>query len=691
MLRSETIRLFVFRSIVLAVTLAACIPSVPAKVKKIVIDKTKSQTPAYDGRAFGKAGAYEKIVGQAYGELDPKDRRNKIIQDIDLAPRNSRGMIEYVATFTLVKPVDLSRGSHILIYEAVNRGRKIEPEIGDGGYTFLTSGWQGDIAYSSGLESDAPETIRVPVAKNADGSPVTGLVLGRIKNVNGNTAPLMVYTRAIPYMPASLDTAKATLTSRTSETVEGKSSPLTTIPGSEWAWADCTKQPFPGTPDPTKICLKNGFDTALLYEIVFTAKDPFVLGIGFAATRDIVSFFRNAEHDDDGTSNPLANSVTRVISRGTSQAGNFLRSFISLGFNEDEQGKIVWDGAMPHIAGRQIAMNVRFAMPDGASDPYEPGSDGALWWSDWTDTVRGRKQSGLLDRCNATHTCPKIIETFGATEFWALRLSPDLVGTSAKEDIPVPANVRRYYFPGTTHGGGAGGFSTAAPAAARGRAGVCALPANPNPQSDTMRALLVAMSEWVTKDAPPPPSKYPTLAHGDLVPPTRSAVGFPAIPGITFVDNFENPLFDYDWGDQFNYLDVSGVITKEPPAIKKVIPLLVPKVNGDGNEIVGGVASVLHQAPLGTYLGWNAVASGFFKGQFCAFTGGYLPFAKTKAERTAAADPRLSLEERYGTQANYVAAVRKAADQAVHERFLLPEDAERLVKQATASKILPGE
>jgi hypothetical protein len=201
-----------------------------------------------------------------------------------------------------------------------------------------------------------------------------------------------------------------------------------------------------------------------------------------------------------------------------------------------------------------------------------------------------------------------------------------------------------------------------------------------------MEALLVAMEDWILKGTPPPPSQYPRLIDRTLVPATKEAMGFPTIPGVTFKDNFENPLLDYDWGPDFKFNDLSGVISKQPPAIKQVIPLLVPKVNSDGNEIAG-VPSVLHQAPLGTYLGWNITAGGFFKGQFCAFTGGFIPFAKTKAERVASQDPRLSLEERYGNQAGYVAAVRQAAEKAVRERFLLPEDAEQLIQQATNSDI----
>jgi hypothetical protein len=669
-----------------AIVFAFSLPA-GAKVKRIVIEK-KTESPAYNGKAFGSVGQYEKLFGRAYGELDPKDPRNKIIQDIQLAPRNPRGMVEYVATFTIIKPVDMSKASNVLIYEVANRGHRPDPGGSDRGYIYLASGWQGDIPMPATLSSDSSEAIAVPVAKNADGSPVTGPVLARIKNTSGNTSPLMVYQHALPYLPLTLDTKEATLTTRVSEAIDGTSVGLATVPSTDWAWADCSSAPFPGKPDPTKICMKDGFDAKLLYELVYTAKDPLVLGIGYAATRDITSFFRHADKDDTGTPNPLAGKVSYAISQGTSQSGNFIRSFIDLGFNQDESGKIVWDGAMPHIAGRQMALNYRFALPDGAADPYEVGSDGVLWWEDWTDTKRPRKTGGMLDRCRATQTCPKIIETFGSTEFWDLRMSPGLVGTTATEDLPVPDNVRRYYLPGTSHGGGPGGFSAVPPAPARGRAGVCALPANPNPETDTVRALLEAMVEWLAKSTLPPPSQYPKLADGTLVPATKAAVGFPDIPGAQLKDNFENPLIDYDWGPNFKYNDISGVISKEPPTIKQVIPLLVPKVNSDGNEI-SGVASVLLQAPLGTYVGWNVIPSGFFKGQMCAFTGGFIPFATTKADRLAAKDPRPSLEERYGNQRGYVMAVKAAAERAVNERFLLQEDADRLIQQAAASHVLP--
>jgi hypothetical protein len=204
-----------------------------------------------------------------------------------------------------------------------------------------------------------------------------------------------------------------------------------------------------------------------------------------------------------------------------------------------------------------------------------------------------------------------------------------------------------------------------------------------------MRALTVALIDWVVNGTPPPASRYPTLADGMLVPATRAATGFPLIPGVQFPENLVNAVLDYDFGPAFRYNDMSGVITRQPPPIKQVLPTLVPRVNQDGNEIAG-VASVLHQAPLGTYLGWNIQASGFFKGQLCGFTGGYVPFAATKAERLQTNDPRLSLEERYGSQEGYVCVVRHAAEALVGERFLSREDADRTIAAAVRARVLPS-
>jgi hypothetical protein len=641
-----------------------------ARMMRLVVEHT--ETLGNDG--------YQKLTGHFYGELDPKPPLNAIINDLELAPRNARGMVEYSATFTILKPADMAKGSGVLLYFVPNRGRinlnggGFLADARKAGHVLVASGWQGDIEPAEGVEN-----LSAPVAKNPDGSSITGRVLARFSDMpaDATTLPILRGGVAGTADPASLDTSKAQLTRRTSE--DGMITPLRST---DWAFADCSQIPFPGKPDPRKLCVKGGFNPIYLYELVYTAKDPKVYGLGFAATRDLVSYLRYAAQDDTAAPNPLHGRITATVSQGNSQSGNYLRSFIHLGFNQDEVGRIVFDGSNPNIAVRQVAMNFRFAGPSGAAAMYEPGSDGVVWWEDYTDEARNHPAGGLLDRCRATETCPKIVETFGSSEFFNLRASPDLVGTRADRDIPLPPNVRRYYFPGVSHGGGRGGFDPDAQKQA-----CCELTPNPNPSSDTLRALQTALVDWVVKNALPPPSQYPRLDRGELVAPTQAAMGFPAIPGAPFPDGIVTPLYQYDLGPHFRYNDLSGVIMLAPPPLRQVLPMLVPRVDADGNEVTG-VASVLHQVPLGTYTGWNTNASGFYKGHIRTNTGSFIPFAKTKAERLASGDLRPSLEERYGTHEKYIVQVRAAADRLVRGRYLLQDDADRLVAQAQASKVL---
>ena len=681
------------RRFVLVLMLLACASAAQAEVKRIVIDRKVS--PAFDGRSFGSAGQYETLAGRAFGELDPDDPHNRVITDIRLAQKNANGKVEYVATFFLVKPIDMTKSSHLMWHDVPNRGGRItiveaERILGDIG---LSSGWQGDNsgATAPGANNDY---VVVPIAKQANGSPITGLVMGRIVNATGPASqPLELNSNPLPYKPVTLDTTKATLATHTGETIDGKVSGERTVASSDWAWARCSADnPFPGTPDPTQICVKGGFDPSLLYQVVFTAQDPYVLGIGFAAFRDVASFFRSAEKDSVGTANPVANQVSWIISRGRSQSGRFLRAFLHLGFNQDEAGRQVHDGAWPIIAPGRLPLNVRFGTPDAATTLYDRGNEGPVWWTSWPDPVRGLPAAGILDRCSSTRTCPKIVEMMGGTEAWALNLSANWVGTGADKDIPVPDNVRRYYIGSTPHGGGAGGFNltpAAAPACPGPNFGRGMFGANPMPYTETTNALRLHFRDWVTKGTPPPPSKYPTLANGFLVDPTKEAIGFPSIPGVpsTAPTGLINRVLDYDWGAGFDYRDGSGVVANVPPAIKQAIRMKAPRVDADGNEL-GGVPVVLREAPLGTYLGWNIVAAGFHKGKICNYAAGMIPFATTRAERMANGDPRLSLEERYRTHEGYVDAVRTAAAKAVRERFLLQADADALIAQAAASSVL---
>ena len=541
--------------------------------------------------------------------------------DIRFAPRNARGMVEYSATFALSKPIDMSKSNGVLYYTVSNRGRGA-PVASDDGRINLLSGWQGDLPQ----RPDA-QTIVVPVARKSDGSPLSGPVLERLIDIPPNTTT--VDLGAAPYVgltyqrPLTLDTAKASLTRRSS-----RNAPAAVSSG-DWAFADCSTKPFPGTPDPSKLCVKGGFDPASEYVLVFTAKDPLVLGIGFAATRDLNSFLRYAVQDDTGTPNPLAGSSSGLSAAAIRSPATSSAATSTWASTRTKPGASC--GTAPiRISPRGNLRSTSGSRSLAATRPCISPVARACSGGAITRTGCARRPTaGLLDRCRATKTCPKIFDTFGALEFWFLRESPDLVGTDAKSDIPLPPNVRRYFFPGTTHGGGRGGFSAAAPPPPNG----CVLPANPNPESDTMRALTVALIDWVIKGTEPPPSRYPRLEQRQLAPATRAAIGFPDIPGAPSPDGLVNPVFDYDFGPEFNYNDQSGPDhqTAARP-IRQVLPTLVPKVDADGND-VGGVPSVLRQVPLGTYLGWNITAAGFDKGKICTLNGGYLPFAKTKAER----------------------------------------------------------
>jgi hypothetical protein len=659
-----------------AIAVVCCSVTMEARVTRIEIVKVERVEPPSPGGQVAIQIPYERISGKFYGELDPADPKNALITDIQFAARNARGKVEYVGTFSMMKPIDLSKASGVLMYSVVNRGNGAAASNPDG-HISLVSGWQGDV-----IPTATNQTIHVPRAKNPDGTSITGPLVVRILAQSGTTAALMI-PRATPspYPAATLDTAKARLTSAVSESAAGVKSGVVNIASTDWAFATCEKTPFPGTPDPLHLCLKNGFDPALLYELQYTVKDPLVLGIGFAATRDINSFFRYEEKDGAGTPNPVAGRVRWAISEGSSQSGTFLRAFIRLGFNQDEQARIVWEGSNPNIAARVLDMNRRFALPGGAVALYELGTEAPVWWEDWNDVPRGRGTSGLLDRCRATNSCPKILETFGSAEIWNLRASFMLVGTDARADIPLPDNVRRYFFAGVTHGGGRGGFSSAEMAA-----GDCVLPANPAPSAPMRSALMKAFVAWVTKGTAMPPSRYPTIADGTLVQDTTAAMGFPKIPGKPSPEHLVHPLLDYELGSQFNYQDASGFLTAVPH-VKRSLPQLVVKVDADGNE-VAGIKSPLQMAPLGTYTGWNVTASGPLEGQVCGNLGGFIPFAKTKAERLASGDSRPSLEERYRAHEDYVAAVTKAVSKLQREGYLLDQDAEAMIKQAKASDIL---
>jgi hypothetical protein len=742
---------------IVGAALLTWVPASHARVTRIVLDQTDKTT-----LATGQDIPYQTMTGRAFGELDPRDPHNVLITDIGLAPTNARGKVEYVATFFIVTPVDLSRASGLVWHDVPNRGGRItiSPDLRTQHDIGLSSGWQGDNAGGTAVPANASslspvtptsnEWVKAPVL-----SGVTGRILARIINRSGPGAqPLNVMGNPIPYFPLDwTNNSGDTLRTHTQETLRGVVTEGETIPNGDWKYCGggTFSAPMAVTKLPVQLCLRNGFDRTKLYQLVYTVKDPYVLGAGTAAFRDVQSFFRYQSADDFGTPNPIFGAIRSAIIRGSSQSGNFTRHFIFLGMNQDEAGRIVHEGAWPLIAGRRVANNSRWGQPDGVLELYQMGSEGPQWWQTWPDPVRNLPAGGILDRCSASGTCPKIVETFGGAEVFALKMTTSWVGTDAVTDIPLPANVRRYYLPSSTHGGGAGGFNEAIAdtgvSCPGNNWGTGTLRPNPVPATQLVNRMRVALRDWVMSGKEPPPSRWPKInadaqqehegnesdgsnhdgsLESTLVEPTMEAMGFPdgvpGIPGSIFSpDSFVFPVLDYDWGPQFDAFNATGTPTNAPPSIRHVIKMLVPRVDADGNEL-GGVPTVLRDAPLGTYLGWNLTAGAsdphydgrpFHAGQTCNYIGGMVPFAKTTAERLATGDPRLSLEERYGTHDGYVRAVRAAADNAACQGYLLagpeaaalgarcpgpipagfPDDWAALVKDAAASNVCnrPGD
>ena len=470
--------------------------------------------PAFGGASFGDAGAYVHLVGRVHGELDPADPANSIIQDIALAPRNARGMVEYSTNIELLKPADLARSNRVLLFEVNNRGNKLAlgnfnegvagtladrnglTSPGDGwlmrsGYTLVWSGWEMDVL-------DGMNRIGMPpvVAHNHDGSPVTGIVRSEMITPRPATSiPISLSQQIQNYPVGSYDSyPTASLDNRTafadgflpSLTVRAREQdPRTAIPNSEWSFGVC-ESGKPAAPDEKHVCYPAGFEPGRLYELIYRAKDPTVGGLGFAALRDLGAFLRNSPQDDVGAPNPVYRRDNVAIVEGTSQSGRMIRSFLALGFNADESGGRVFDGAYPHIGGGLMPLNVRFGQPVRAwgeqTDHLYPAYDFPFSYARQSDPLTGRTQ-GLLDRCSATETCPRIFHVATALEMWEGRQSLGLTDPLGQRDVDDPPNVRTFIMASTQHGAAALPLATKAPF------GNCQQQPNPDPQLWTMRAL----------------------------------------------------------------------------------------------------------------------------------------------------------------------------------------------------------
>lgn len=657
---------------------------------RFVIQKRESFA---NGHEFPITGAYEKLVGKIYGEVDPANRLNKVIVNLNKAPRNKRGRVEYSSNFCILKPLDMTRGNGKIFFDAPNRGGKRilgflndAPEANDPstlahagngflmrqGYTIVWCGWQGDL-----MPLKNWLVLNVPVATN-NGKPIVAKVRTEIvvDEIGVKSQPLSGDERVKSYEAATRDKVLASLTVR-----QKSYGPRIPVPFPNWEFASCSKDPRTGKEtikrSGTDLYLPSGFKPGHIYEFTYRAKNPLVLGLGFAVVRDLVSFLRFQLKDSSGKPNPLAagkktTGISHAYAWGRSQSGRYLRDFVYHGFNEDEKHRKVFDAIAPHVAGGgRLFINYEFARPVTSSQQHTNQLDPELFphaYNVIKDAQTGRRD-GILKR---PKTDPLVFHTQTSTEYWQKRGC--LAHTDGKgNDLRIPDNVRIYVIASAQHN---------SPFGSEPAKDDTQFLVNPLPAGDVLRALMVALDDWASKDIAPPPSQYPRVSDRTLVEPSKHN-GFPEIPGVNYAGLHNRQLF-LDYGKNI----MRGKMEIQPPRPigDGAYKILVPRVDKDGNDRAG-IRFPAIQAPVGTYTGWNLRPQGLAENELSGLLGSYIPFAKTKAERNKLVDPRLSLEERYKDNADYVRQVSRAARALVEARYLLAEDAERIIAEAKKRRI----
>lgn len=647
---------------ILALILAA-FASLNAQAKVIRIE-IASRTDLAGGKEFGLAGAYEKLVGKVFFAVDPNDPHNKTIVDVDKAPRNAQGLVEFSSDLYILRPKDLNRGNGAALFEVSNRGGRAmvrffnrgrgagDGEFGDGflmrhGFTLVWVGWEFDLP--DGLKLFAP-------VANDSGKPITGWVRSDFVFAS-KVFDTTLGHRGTNAQPAiDVNSADYKLTVRDAVLGERR-----LIPRGDWRFGRLVDGKV--IADPGFLTLKGGFEPGRIYEVVYRAQNPTVVGLGLAAVRDLASHFKYDRNE--------IVTVKRALGFGISQSGRFLRHFLYQGFNADEQGRQVFDGVNAHVAGGgRGSFNHRFAEASRDASPFStfffPTDIFPFTDVEQTDTETG-VTDGLLTLTAKQKVLPKIFHTNSGYEYWGRAAALIHTGIDGKSDTPLPDNVRVYYFPGGQHG--TGPFPPVKSQAAQ----------HSNTPVDyawSMRALLLALDAWTKGLAEPPAGQYPKLADGSLALPKD--VRFPKIPGVKFPLTLHE-AWRVDYGAEFK---TKGLIANEPPRIGKAFAVMVPQVDADGIDR-GGVRMPEVAVPLATVTPWNPrdPATGAPE-QLVDFTGSYFPFAKTKAERERTGDPRLSLEERYAGREQYLGKITEAALTLVKGGYLLAEDLPGVIERA---------
>jgi hypothetical protein len=641
-----------------------------ARVTRVEVE---TRTDVLRGKSFGDSGAYERLSGQIYYSVRVDNSHNSRIVDLRNAVNLRNGEVEFAASFVAFRPKDPHKGNGSLLLEVPNRGRAriislvdggdadLERDVGDAwllrkGFTIVTVGWQWDAAGPDALK------LFAPIAKES-GRQITGLLRGDFMlSYEADEVPLGHLMNGgiggTEYAVANPDDPRNILTVRGSRDAK-----RTIIPRAQWQFADMVDGKV--VPSDRHIRLDGRFQAGKIYEYVYVVADPVVAGLGFAAIRDFAAYAKRAPN--------AVLKAARVYGEGISQNGRFLRDFLYEGFNADEEGKAALDGVLAHVAGAgRGSFNYRFAQPSRDAQPtssvFFPTDIFPFTDLPETDPVTGER-GGLLDRAVADKVAPKIFFSNTSYEYWGRAAALIHVDAEGRQDVPISDNVRIYHFTGLQH------FTGPSPPR-KGAGDLLGQQAESAlPIQFFWRAMIANMDAWVRNDVAPPRSSYPRIDNGTLVPLRDYA--FPPIADVGRPEE-ANDADRLDFGPQWRQ---DGILSIQPPKVGKSYPVLVPQTDDDGNER-DGVRLPEVTVPLGTYAGWNLRDPSIgAPTQRVSFEASYIPFARTKAERRKAGDPRKSIEERYGSREDYLDRFSHALDDLIGQRWILPEDRDRLMRR----------
>ncbi|HIN94201.1 MAG TPA: hypothetical protein EYN03_01025 [Planctomycetes bacterium] len=653
------------------------VETVQAAVERFEI---KSREPFAGGKVFGDIGAYDRVQGTVHFTLDPQAPQNQSVVDLQHARRDRDGLVRYSADIFLLAPHDLSKASGALLYDVNNRGNKLalgffnfapgsnrndptsEAQAGDGflmqqGIVVLWSGWIGELLPGNHrLRLHAPTTA-------GTGKPLTGPVRYEFFTASKATSLPVNGGGHGAYDPVRPSLAEATLTRR-----QRPQDPRVAIARDKWT-ATWEKEGEDARLSKLTLTMAAGFEAGFLYELIYQAKDPLVMGTGLTSVRDLVSALRYG----DGKDNPLLLNGKPVIQRthgfGVSQSGWFLRELVYWGLNEDEQGRRAFDAVIPHVSGGGLgSFNYRFCQPTAYNTQFRqhdyPSDRFPFAYEIQQDSL-SKQRDGILKRCRQS-AVPYIFHTQSSSEYWHRSGSLAHTDTLGQQDSRIPDNVRIYIFGGTQHG--PSGFPP-------GKSGTSNAQ-NPADYKYFLRALLVGLDQWVEDGTEPPASVYPTIVSGNLVAPDRDATGFPSIPNVAFPEVCQQPSL-WQLGPRW---DKQRIVDREPPGRLADYRVLVPNFNADGNEL-GCLNPPEVEVPVATYTGWNLISDGTgADGNLASLRGSYIPFPTNKAQRVAQQDPRRSVQERYESVEAYIEQMKTYCRGLVKAGYLLADDVPRILK-----------